>query len=59
MTISRILNCWHSRRDRARTWLIVKIVSVYKGDRFSDTCMSLLMPDFEDAEQMLQEKTGR
>jgi len=42
----------------ARDWIRVKIVEVYPGRRFADTCMHFLMPDFEYEEELLLKEQG-
>ena len=37
----------------AQKWIRLKIVEVYPGDRFADTCLSFLTPDFEYEEELL------
>lgn len=37
----------------AQDWFQAKIVDVYPGARFTDTCLSLLIPDFEYEEELL------
>ena len=42
----------------ARDWIRVKIVEVYPGKRFADTCLYFLMPDFEYEEELLLKEQG-
>lgn len=36
----------------------MKIVEVYRGKRFADTCLHFLMPDFEYEEELLLKEQG-
>lgn len=42
----------------AQKWIRLKIVAVYPGDRFADTCLSFLTPDFEFEEELLLQEQG-
>lgn len=42
----------------AQQWIQLKIVGVYPGQRFTDTCLSFLMPDFEYEEELLLKEQG-
>ncbi len=42
----------------AQNWVRLKILDVYPGERFADTCMSFVMPDFEYEEELLLQKQG-
>ena len=39
----------------AREWIRLRIVDVYPGAKFTDTCLSFLMPDFEHEEAQPEE----
>jgi hypothetical protein len=42
----------------ARDWIGLKIVDVYPGARFRDTCLSFVAPDFEYEEELLLQRQG-
>jgi hypothetical protein len=42
----------------AQHWIQLKIVDVYPGQRFTDTCLSFLMPDHEYEEKLLLKEQG-
>jgi len=42
----------------AQNWIRLKIVDVYPGERFADTCLSFVMPDFEHEEELLLQEQG-
>jgi hypothetical protein len=42
----------------ARNWIRLRILDVYPGERFADTCMSYVMPDFEYEEELLLKQQG-
>lgn len=42
----------------AQNWIHLKIVDVYPGTRFADTCLSFVMPDFEYEEELLLKQQG-
>jgi|GEM_PF-1176672 len=44
--------------ELAQNWIQLKILNVYPGERFADTCMSFVMPDFEYEEELLLRKQG-
>ena len=43
----------------AQHWVQLKIVDVYPGDRFADTCLADVTPDYEYEEELLQREPGR
>jgi hypothetical protein len=43
----------------ARHWVQLKIIDVYPGDRFADTCLADVTPDYEYEEELLQGEQGR
>jgi hypothetical protein len=42
----------------AQNWIRLKIVDVYPGERFADTCLSFVTPDFEYEEELLLREQG-
>jgi len=42
----------------AQHWIQLKIVDVYPGQRFTDTCLSFVTPDFEYEEELLLREQG-
>lgn len=42
--------------EPARRWVRLKIVEVYPGERFADTCLHLVTPDYEYEEEQLQKQ---
>ncbi len=36
-----------------QSWIQLKIIDVYPGERVPNTCLSFLMPDFEHEEELL------
>lgn len=42
----------------AQKWIQFKIVDVYPGERFPNTCMTLLLPDHEYEEELLLRQQG-
>ena len=43
----------------AQHWVQLKIIDVYRGDRFADTCLADVTPDYEYEEELLQREPGR
>ena len=44
--------------ELARRWIQLKIVDVYPGERFAETCLSFVVPDFEYEEELLMQQQG-
>jgi hypothetical protein len=42
----------------AQNWIRLKIIDVYPGERFADTCLSFVTPDFEYEEELLLRQQG-
>ena len=43
----------------AQHWVQLKIIDVYPGDKFADTCLADVTPDYEYEEELLQKELGR
>lgn len=44
--------------SREYKWVQIKILSVYRGDTYDDTCVDFVTPDFEYDEMLLQQSQG-